>query len=107
MEQLLPPLRRPRPAGQAQRHQICLGDGLAFGGGLPRLVQEGGPRTAQRRLQHLGAHTLHPQLALLATPALAALLAVHVGHIGVLHLLGRDAPLQVAADDKARSARVG
>ena len=76
VEQLLPPLRRPRPAGQAQRHQLCLGDGLAFGGGLPRLVQEGGPRPAQRRLQHLGAHTLHPQLALLATPALAALLAV-------------------------------
>src|SRR5699024_4887481 len=45
-------------------------------------------------------HALHPQLSLLAGGALAALLAVDVRDIGLLHLILRQGPLQIIADDE-------
>ena len=58
-------------------------------------------------LQHIGGHPLHPQLALLPRLALPALLAVHVGDVGVLEKLRRDGPLDAVPNDKPRSVGVG
>ena len=71
------------------------------------LSLEGGAAAPQRRQQHVGGHTLHPQLALLAALALTALLAGHIGDVGLLHLLLRQGTLEVIADDKARAVGIG
>ena len=63
-------------------------------------------RSAERIQNHLRTHALHAQLALLTALAFAALLAVHVRHIGLQDLLRRQNTLQVIADHKARPVRV-
>ena len=85
--------------------QVGLGDmGRCRGFSLPLKCRAG---AAQGGQQHVGGHPLHPQLALLTRPLLAALLAGNIGDICLLQPVRRQNALEVAADDKACAVRVG
>ena len=91
-------------ADQSLFQQIRLGK--PQGGRRGLLSLPCGAAAAQGFQQHGGGHPLHAQLALLTALAFAALLAVHVRHIGLQDLLRRQNTLQVIADHKARPVRV-
>ena len=76
-------------------------------GGCTVLPQDGGAGLAEGGLQDGRGHPLHPQFPLLAGAALAPLLAVAVGDVGVLDLVLGQGPLEIVADEKARPVAVG
>lgn len=82
----------------SSRSDLVMGAGA--GGFLPLKRRAG---AAEGGEQHVGRHSLHAQLALLAGALFTALLAGDVGDIGLLQPVRRQDGLEVAADDEARA----